>query len=335
MMRKMEELPAYSVAIRTLGLAGEFFQRELQSIEKQTIRPRKVVVYVAEECGADFRNGSFCGEEYVYVKKGMVAQRALRYDEIETEYVLLLDDDVELAPDSAEKMFRAMVEKEADCVGADTYRHQDRSFGQQLYTFLTNLDYPHFDSRWAFKIHRNGSFSYLWRTPWCEDKVLPTQYVAGPCAMWRKDAIRGLRWEDEMWMDGEEFSYMDDTVESYKLHVNGGRMYLHYDTGVRNLNAKTASGVYRSKSTRFYVRAKMGFCVWWRTIYEVAKSRSTAFPAVVEYAAKALWGILVSVFAVFFFLNPAVPFHHIRGLLDGWRFVHSEEYRKVPRYVLA
>ncbi|MCH5174282.1 MAG: glycosyltransferase [Prevotellaceae bacterium] len=332
-MRRVEELPAYSVAIRTLGVAGEAFQRELQSLTVQTLSPERVIVYVAEDFEGDLRKGSVCGEEYVYVQKGMVAQRALRYDEIETDYVLLLDDDVELAPDSAEKMLNAMIEKEADCVGADTYRHQEGTVWQKLYTLATNLDYPHCDRKWAFKIHRNGSFSYLWRTPH-EEKVLPTQYVAGPCAMWRKDAIQRLRWEDEIWMDREAFAYMDDTVESYKLHVNGGKMFLHYDTGVKNLNAKTASSVYRSKSTRFYVRAKMGFCVWWRTIYEVEKSCSTAFPAVVAYTAKTLWSIFMSVFAVFFFLDISVPFHHIRGLVAGWRFVHSEEYRRVGRYIL-
>lgn len=331
-MRMNEQTPAYSVAIRTLGLAGEAFHRELQSIAGQTVRPERVVVYVAEGCGDGFRNGSFCGEEYVHVKRGMVAQRALGYEEIETEYVLLLDDDVELAPDSAEKMLRAMVEKAADCVGADTYRHQDGAFWRKAYTLVANLDYPHCDRRWAFKIHRNGSFSYLWRTPH-DEKVLPTQYVAGPCAMWRKDAIQMLRWEDELWMDREAFAYMDDTVESYKLYVNGGKMFLHYDTGVKNLSAQTASGVYRSKSTRFYVRAKMGVCVWWRTVYEIESSRFSAFLTALSYTAKALWAILVSVFAVFFFLNPTVPFYHIKGLVDGWRFVHSDDYRKIGKYI--
>ena len=327
------ELPAYSVAIRTLGLAGEAFRRELQSLARQTVKPERVVVYLADDAQGDFRDGSFCGEEYIYVKRGMVAQRALRYDEIGTEYVLLLDDDVELAPDSVERMLRAMVKKEADCVGADTYKNQDMPLWQKLYAFVTNLVYPHCDRKWAFKIHRNGSFSYLWRMP-RKDMVLPTQYVAGPCAMWRKEAIDRLHWEDEMWMDKEVFSYMDDTVESYKLCVNGGKMYLHYDTGVLNLNAKTASGAHRSKSIRFYVRAKMGLCVWWRTIYEVEKSRSSAIVPVVAYMAKAFWAIIVSVFAMFLFLNPSIPFFHVKGLVDGWRFLHSEEYKNIRAYKL-
>ena len=328
-------MPAYSIAIRTLGLAGEAFQRELRSIAMQTVKPERVVVYMADDyCGEDLRDGSVCGEEYVYVRRGMVAQRALKYDEIETEYVMLLDDDVELATDSAEKMLRAMEEKEADCVGADTYKPHEMSWWQKLYMFVANLDYPYCDNRWAFKIHRNGSFSYLCRVPQCEDFVLPTQYVAGPCAMWRKDAIRRLRWEDELWMDREAFSYMDDTVESYKLHVNGGRMFLHYGTGVTHLNAKTASGMYRLTSKWFYIRAKMSFCVWWRTIYEVEKSRSSASFTAMAYTAKALWAILVSFFAVFFFLNPTIPFYHVKGLVAGWRFVHSDDYRSIGKYML-
>lgn len=326
--------PSYSVAIRTLGLAGEAFRRELVSLYKQTLKPQKVVVYIAEgyEC-PDWRVGN---EEYVYVKRGMVSQRALRYEEIETEYVLLLDDDVELAEDSAERMLKAMVKVDADCVGADTYKNQDMPLWQKLYAVATNLVFPHGDRKWAFKIHGNGSFSYLKRVP--ESKLLPTQYVAGPCAMWRKKAVLQLHWEDEVWMDEMDFSYMDDTVESYKLHVNGGKMYLLYDSGATNLNAKTASGNYRSKATMFYTRARLGFCVWWRTIYEVRKMEmkdgGVPWGVVMAYVLKACWLAVVNVVAGMCYLNPKIPYYYVKGIADGWNFVHSDKYKKIWNYKL-
>ena len=83
----------YSVAIRTLGTSGDLLKRELQSLQRQTVRPQKVVIYIAE----GYRRPSFtvADEQYIYVKKGMVAQAALDYDEIDTELILKLDDDVE------------------------------------------------------------------------------------------------------------------------------------------------------------------------------------------------------------------------------------------------
>ena len=99
-------MKTYSIAIRTLGLAAEKFERELESIAEQTIRPDKVIIYVADSYERKRDGGLYCGEKYVSVPRGMVAQRALPYHELETEYVLLLDDDVELAPDSVEKMMK-------------------------------------------------------------------------------------------------------------------------------------------------------------------------------------------------------------------------------------
>ena len=38
----------YSIAIRTLGTAGEKFRQELESIRTQTLQPDRVLVYIAE-----------------------------------------------------------------------------------------------------------------------------------------------------------------------------------------------------------------------------------------------------------------------------------------------
>lgn len=64
---------SYSVAIRTLGTSAEKLVQELESINSQTVQPDKVVIYIAEGYKRpDFQIGK---EEYVWVKKGMVADR--------------------------------------------------------------------------------------------------------------------------------------------------------------------------------------------------------------------------------------------------------------------
>ena len=125
----------YSVAIRTLGKNPDVLKRELESVLQQTLQPDKVVIYIAE----GFERPSFQvgKEEYVWVKKGMVAQRALEYREIDSDVILMLDDDVELAPDSAEKMLRAMDEHGMDCVAADTFKNQDMTTMQKMMAWVT------------------------------------------------------------------------------------------------------------------------------------------------------------------------------------------------------
>ncbi len=108
----------YSIAIRTLGKSGEKYVRELVSITKQTIQPEKVIVYIAD--GYERPEFTIGKEEYVWVKKGMVAQRALRYDEIDSPLILLLDDDVELSPNCAEILIRTLESFNLDCIAAET-----------------------------------------------------------------------------------------------------------------------------------------------------------------------------------------------------------------------
>ena len=102
----MSTMIDYTVVIRTLGTAGNYYQRTLNSLLEQTIKPKDIIVYIAE--GYDIPKETIGIEGYVYVKKGMVAQRALPYNEVETEYMLFLDDDVYLPPNAVETLYNEL-----------------------------------------------------------------------------------------------------------------------------------------------------------------------------------------------------------------------------------
>lgn len=93
----------YTAVIRTLGTAGAKYQTLLDSLAAQTIKPEAILVYIAE--GYPLPKETIGIEQYIYVKKGMVAQRALQYKEVQTDWMLFLDDDVYLAPTSVETLF--------------------------------------------------------------------------------------------------------------------------------------------------------------------------------------------------------------------------------------
>ena len=82
----------YTAVIRTLGTAGAKYQQLLNSLGNQTMKPNEIIVYIAE--GYPLPMETIGIEKYIYVKKGMVAQRALHYDEVTTDYILFLDEDV-------------------------------------------------------------------------------------------------------------------------------------------------------------------------------------------------------------------------------------------------
>lgn len=324
-MRGVEHF-TYSVAIRTLAQNLEVFRLELESIARQTKQPEKVVVYIAE--GYERPQFQIGREEYVWVKKGMVAQRALEYREIDSDVILMLDDDVELANDSAERMLRAMYEDGSDCVAADTFKNQDMTLWEKRFAFVANGVYGRIDDGWAFKIHRNGSFSYN-RSP--KVGYYKTETFGGPCWMVKKEVLKAVRLQDELWLDRMGFSYGDDAVESYKLFLNGFKCGVLYDSGVKNLDAKTSSGVYHKTERKFYTRSYGIFTTWWRMIYT---SRDKQWLSALLFGFKAVWQLNLHVLLGLAKLNLKIPYNYLKGLIGGWAFVHSDEYKARPPYVI-
>lgn len=76
-------MSSYTVAIRTLGKAGDKYLTTLKSAYCQTISPTNINVYIS--FGYDLPKETISVEKYYHCTKGMIAQRALQYEEIEDE----------------------------------------------------------------------------------------------------------------------------------------------------------------------------------------------------------------------------------------------------------
>ena len=124
----------YTAVIRTLGKAGVKYQALLDSLCAQTIQPEAIIVYLAD--GYPIPKETCGREQYVYVKKGMVAQRALNYDEVSSEYILFLDDDVYVAPDGVEKLFEELRLNNADVISPDVFDNAGPCFLCRKLDFL-------------------------------------------------------------------------------------------------------------------------------------------------------------------------------------------------------
>lgn len=51
----------------------------------------------------------------------MVKQRSLPFNEVDTEWMLLLDDDMYLPPKMVETMIEKAIQEKADCIVPDVY----------------------------------------------------------------------------------------------------------------------------------------------------------------------------------------------------------------------
>ena len=321
----------YSIAIRTLGTSGEVFREELLSITRQTVLPERVLVYIAE--GYSRPEYTIGCEEYVWVKKGMVAQRILPYDEITSDVIFMLDDDVRLAPDSEKRMLKAMEEYQADCVGADTFKNHNISVCKKIYAALTNLVFPHWSNKWAFKIHHNGSFSYN-NSP--TKSFYWSQSCAGNAAMLRMSVYRQLHFEDEIWLDDMPFAYGDDMVEFHKVYKNGFRLGVLYDAGCEHLDSCSSSAIFRKGSQWVHTRTMAMFIIWWRTIYQtMPKNSLNKLFAALCFIIKAIWLFVVMCGVSVMRFTSQHIISYISGLIDGRRFVHSSRFLSLRNYTLG
>ncbi|MCH5330732.1 MAG: glycosyltransferase [Alistipes sp.] len=324
------QMLTYSVAIRTLGLGGDIFRRELEEIAAQTVQPDRVLVYIAE--GAPLPEYRIGKEEYVWVGRGMMSQRLRRYDEIGSDCILMLDDDVSLQPDSVAAMLTALAENDADCVGADTFGMHERPLAAKIYAALTNFVFPHCDDRWAFKIRRNGSFSYN-RSP--KAGFLLSQSCAGNAMLWRKSTYDKLRFEDELWLDEFAFAYGDDMLESYKVHKNGFRLGVVYDSGIVHLDARSASGGFRKSPEWIYTRTKVGFLIWWRSCYRTGGNTACErFAAAFSFFCKSAWQLLGITAVSLSGFSFGMVVSYLKGLRDGRRYARLDGFGNSGPYII-
>lgn len=259
----------YSVVIRTLGKAGEAYQKTLNSLAQQTIQPKAIVVYIAE--GYSLPKETIGSEQYVYVKKGMVAQRALRYDEVTTEYILFLDDDVYLPPTAVEILYKELVEHNGDVISPCVFYNHKASIKSKIIRSLTAKEVCRFwGDRWAYKVHRTTGFSYL-NNP--TKPVYKSQTNAGPCFFCKKNDFLKIHFEDELWLDNAPYALPEDQVMYYKMHLCGLRVLTSFDSGIVHLDAGSATANTEDRLTNLiYSEYRNKLIFWHRFIYSYEKS---------------------------------------------------------------
>lgn len=225
----------YTAVIRTLGKAGEKYQQTLDSLCSQTVQPKDIIVYIAE--GYDIPKETCGREKYVYVKKGMVAQRALPYDEVKTEYILFLDDDVYLPENGVELLFKTMISHGADVISPNTFDNHKLKGKTRLINILLGKAIPFKSEDWAYKVLLSGGFAYN-SNP--NKDFYWSNTNAGPCCLCKKQDFLKIHFENELWIDEAPYALPEDQVMFYKMHLSGLKVATLFNSGIVHLDAGTA-----------------------------------------------------------------------------------------------
>lgn len=259
----------YSAVIRTLGTAGKYYQATLDSLKCQTVRPSAIIVYIAE--GYPIPNETIGIEEYHYVPKGMVAQRALQYDEVQTEYCLFLDDDVYLPPDAVEKMYRELLKHDAQVISPCTFNNHEMPVSSKLIKTFTGKEVCRiWEDKWAFKVLRTAGFSYK-NNP--IKPVYESQSNAGPCFFCKKEDFLAIDYHEEMWLDKSFYALPDDQVMFYKMHKKRLKVLTTFDSGIIHLDASSTISDRNEKARKLIFSEYRNKLIFWhRFIYLPEKS---------------------------------------------------------------
>lgn len=237
-MSTAHTLPQYSVVIRTLGTAGEKYQELLNSIVAQTHKPQDILVYIAE--GYEIPKET-CGlEKYIYVPKGMVEQRALDYKDVNTEWILFLDDDLRIPMGGVEKLFTLLRDYQADAISPDLFEHAKISWLSKLKNMLFLLEIPRFWSRTkGYTVTSFGTFCY---NPYEDTLVAQSNTNAGPAFLCRKKDFLEIHFEEDCWLDESPYAIPEDMVMFYKMHLHGFKILTQYHSDWIHLDAGSSMG---------------------------------------------------------------------------------------------
>lgn len=242
-MGNLDNTMKYTAVIRTLGKAGDKYQKELDSLCTQTLPPEDIIVYIAE--GYPLPKETCGKERYIRVSKGMVAQRALPYDEVKTEWILFLDDDVYLPPAGVEVLFNTLRENNAQVVAPDTFDNSSRSFKSELMMTITGrMLARRGDKKYGYKVMRTCGYSYN-KSP--KPQAYLSETNAGPCFLCKKEDFLKIHFEEERWIDTMPYAMGEDEVMFYKMHLAGLKQMTLFGSGIQHLDAGSTCRILTKK----------------------------------------------------------------------------------------
>ena len=321
----------YSVAIRTLGRAGEKYQKLLDSIARSNHQPEKVIVVLPE--GYELPKERLGYEKFVFCPKSMIQQRieALKY--IDSEYTLFLDDDIEYDDGFVDKLLEPLKNGLYDCSTGPLFSFFPTSMaGKIVGTLTASVSISLFHRDMYVKILRSAGWSYH-TFDVTEERYYPTESFAWTCFMIRTEVMRKLRMEDEkIWLERFGYAAGDDRVMAYKLVKLGYKACVvanalyHHNDGKTSVSEKGMVN-----TTPIFCMHYMHVVFWHRFIQGTEKNRLLR---VINRICFTYWNVTMVLYrGIKALKREYIPYFKAfyNGIQEGKRYIKSRDYEKIPR----
>lgn len=320
---------SYSVAIRTIGTAGEKYIQLIKSIGAQTVKPDKIIVVLPEGCAVPERIDG--NEEFVFSLKGMVSQRLTAVNYTDSKYILFCDDDVELSPDFAELLLNTLELGNYQCASGPLLSFFPPKKAKYIIASLLGGA--------CIMLHgRKDTYTRLLATTgWSYNHTIDTKVhktynadsLAWTCFCINRETMLSIKFEDELWLQRNGYAAFDDQSFFTKLKLYGYKTCVVSDAAYIHNDAKTST---QGKTDEIVYNYSFNQAVYWyRFMYSVSNSVWRKRWVTVCFAYKLAMSYLYKVYMIIAGRAEKTIIRIERdGRRDAIAFVKSDEYQQIP-----
>lgn len=218
-----------SVVIASLG--GNVLIRTLNLLNNNSLKPDEIIIVIPKENKDNIPSTNFTNVKYEFVPfRGQVAQRAYGFKLVKNDYVLQLDDDIQLDVNCLEVLLNALLSLgDGHSVGPSILFNDTKTTvytrGKGIYKLYLNLkSYFLSGALWGDRrmgtISKSGvgfGFEYVLNSR----KFNKTEWLAGGCI---------LHFRSRLFLDNyfpfEGKAYGEDLIHSFYLNKVGINLYI-------------------------------------------------------------------------------------------------------------
>lgn len=315
----------YSVVIRTIGKAGEKYQKLLDSISKLIPQPKEVIVVLPE--GYELPEQQLGWETFSYSQKGMVPQRVAGIEKCKTQYALVCDDDVSFDSAFVQKLYEPLKRGLGVFSAGPLYSFLPPKGVNALFCTVMASAAPtlfHKQDRYISVLKSSG---YSYNRHLKAARFYETQSVPGTCFFADVSKFKEVELGKELWLDANGYASIEDQTLFYKAWLQGKKTIVVADATYEHMDAKTS--VRNNKPSVLYSMQYNRLVFWHRFIYCQHKAK---LGSTICYAYRLMWEIIHCLIKL---VRKRVNVEDCKIMLagwrDGWEYVHSAEYASLPK----
>lgn len=260
----------YSVVIRTIGKAGEKYQKLLTSIERLEPKPIEVIVVLPEGYALPKeRIGSGLEETFIYCKKGMVEQRLVGIENAKGEYLFVCDDDVMFDKDFIQRLYKPLNKGIAKISAAPLISFLPQPGIRSIYNNISSSAVQTiFNKNKYVHILKSSGWSYNRNLDFDNEVYYETESLPWTCFFAEKKALDSINFRSEIWLDKYGYASMDDQAMFYKAYLMGIKSVVVSNAKYIHMDAMTSRKEDNKIADRvFFASGFNRFVFWYRFIY--------------------------------------------------------------------